>query len=375
MDGLLDFVGEVYEASYNPGHWNRVMTLLCEKIMNARSGAIFIEDHQGGTRSMIGYHGLPKAVVASYRFGMGKYDYTFQAQRDEPVGQARQIIDSREVKDAHPYYFRLILKPNDIGFISGMNIYHDKEWQVGIGLHRSFNADPFSDEDIAKLRLLYPHFKRAIRIHREFHRLRTRQQTLHSALSRFMLGLIILEPDGTVAYRNPVADALLTHHNALALAGTGVKAYYADENTRLACLIQKQAKADPREINTRNTAIGLHHPDRDNALTVMLATLNADNTPDGGEPTNGSVALYISDPDSPLNIPAETLHTLYEMTQAESNVAIALTNGLSPGQIAENNGTSVDTVRSQLKAIYSKMGVSKQQDVIRTLLSGAMQVL
>ena len=47
MDGLLDFVGEVYEASYNPGHWNRVMTLLCEEIMDARSGAIFIEDHQG----------------------------------------------------------------------------------------------------------------------------------------------------------------------------------------------------------------------------------------------------------------------------------------------------------------------------------------
>ena len=166
-----------------------------------------------------------------------------------------------------------------------------------------------------------------------------------------------------------------TATRSLALAGTGVKAHYADEDAKLTCLIQKQAKADPREINTRNTAIGLHHPDRDNALTVMLATLNEDNTPDGGEPTNGSVALYISDPDSPLNIPAETLRALYEMTQAESNVAIALTNGLSPGQIAENNGTSVDTVRSQLKAIYSKMGVSKQQDVIRTLLSGAMQVL
>ena len=373
MDGLLDFIGEIYEASYNPGHWNRVMTLLCENVMDARSGAIFIEDHQGGTRSMIGYHGLPKAVVASYRFGIGKYDYTFQAQRDEPVGQARQIIDSRAVKDAHPYYFRLILKPNDIGFISGMNIFHDKEWLVGIGLHRSFSAEPFSDTDIAKLRLLYPHFKRAIRIHREFHRLRTRQQTLHSALSRFMLGLIILEPDGTVTYRNPVADALLARHNGLALTGAGIKAYYADEDARLAGLIAEQAKAAPKDITTRNTAIGLHHPDRDNALTVMLATLNEDQTPNG-EPINGTVALYISDPDSPLNIPAETLRSLYEMTPSESSVAIALANGLSPSQIADNNGTSVDTVRSQLKAIYSKMGVNKQQDVIRTLLSGAMQV-
>ncbi len=34
----------------------------------------------------------------------------------------------------------------------------------------------------------------------------------------------------------------------------------------------------------------------------------------------------------------------------------------------------IKTVRSQLKSLYQKMGVKKQQDVIRILLSGVMQI-
>ena len=69
----------------------------------------------------------------------------------------------------------------------------------------------------------------------------------------------------------------------------------------------------------------------------------------------GSVGLYLSDPDSALNLPATALQSLYNMTPKEANVAIALSNGLSPSQISEQHGVSIDTVRSQLKSIYSKM--------------------
>lgn len=75
MEALLDFVGEIYEASYKPDHWDHVMEQLCSRFMQAKSGAIFIEDHSSNTRSMIGAYGLPAAVRTSYRFGMGKYDH------------------------------------------------------------------------------------------------------------------------------------------------------------------------------------------------------------------------------------------------------------------------------------------------------------
>lgn len=369
---LLGFVGEIYEASYNPGHWDAVATGLCQ-LLNARSGAILLEDHEGRTRGMIGAHGLPKPVRAAYRFGISRYDYTFQLQRRAPLGKARQLIRAEDVRTEHPFYYRLVLKPNDIGFLAAMNVYNDDEWHVGIGLHRSFQAAPFSDDDCQTLQQLYPHFKRALRIHKEFHRLRCRQQTLESALGRFMTGLIILGPDGLVNYRNPVAEALLSQHKALTINSNGqIHAHYPQENQHFQALLAQLVTTDRRDVTTRNQAIGLHHPDREHALNLMLAPL--ENSPDHEDQSAGGVALYLCDPDSTFNLPAEALRSLYDMTPTEASVAMGLVNGLSTMQISEQHGVSVETIRSQLKSIYLKMGVNKQQDVIRTLLSGVVQI-
>ena len=369
MEALLDFVGEIYEASYKPDRWDHVVAQLCCKLLNAKSGALLFEDRQTRTRSMIGAYGLPAAVRASYRFGIAKYDHTFHLQRQMPVGEASQITDSEKVRQDHPFYYRLILKPNDIGFISAINIYNDDEWHVGIGLHRSFSAQPFSEQDCHTLKLLYPHFKRALRIHREFHRLRTRQQSLHEALSRFMIGLIILGPDGRMTYQNPVAERLMADHGGLTLHNGKPKAHFANENQCLQNLIRQQLEMDASNVANQTEALGVHHPDREMNLNVIVTSLKGNNEPDSEQ--QGHLALYLSDPDSALNLPATAVQSLYNMTPKEANVAIALANGLSPSQISEHHGVSVDTVRSQLKSIYSKMGVNKQQDVIRVLLSSA----
>lgn len=83
MEKMLDLIGEIYEASFNPGHWNAAITTLCE-YLQARSGALFIEDHSAGTRGMIGAHGLSGAVRLSYRLGMSKHGHTFQLQHAQP---------------------------------------------------------------------------------------------------------------------------------------------------------------------------------------------------------------------------------------------------------------------------------------------------
>ncbi len=369
MEALLDFVGEIYEASYKPDHWDHVVERLCCDLLKAKSGALLFEDKQTNTRSMIGAYGLPAAVRASYRFGIAKYDHTFQMQRQMPVGVASQITDAENVRHDHPFYYRLILKPNDIGFISAINIYNDDEWHVGIGLHRSFSAPPFSEEDCKTLQLLYPHFSRALRIHREFHRLKTRQQSLTEALSRFMIGLIIVGPNGQVTYQNPVAEQLMANHSGLVIHNNKPKAHYPDEDQRLQNLIRNHLNSENKDVSSKTEALGVHHPDREMNMNIMITPLNGCDDP--GAELPGSVALYLSDPDSALNLPASALQSLYSMTPREANVAIARANGLTPNQISEQHSVSVDTVRSQLKSIYSKMGVKKQQDVIRVLLSSA----
>jgi DNA-binding CsgD family transcriptional regulator len=46
-------------------------------------------------------------------------------------------------------------------------------------------------------------------------------------------------------------------------------------------------------------------------------------------------------------------------------------DGLSPGDIAEAHGVSVATVRTQVQAVFSRLGVQRQADLLRILGAAA----
>jgi DNA-binding CsgD family transcriptional regulator/PAS domain-containing protein len=366
MNSLLDVIGDIYEASFDPNHWNKVASGLCQ-LFNAHSSGIFMEDYEYKNRDIIGSHGLPKATTLAYRLGLAKYDYTFQLQAAAAPGQAQQLVEAQEFKTTHPIYYRLILKPNDVGFLSAMGIYKDDEWHVGIALHRSFTAAPFSADELQQMELLYPHLKRALRIHKEFYKLRSQQYSLQAALEQLSLGLIILNPDGRVDYCNPIANVLLQYHQGLKITDQRtLQAHFPGENKQLHSLINQFMLAGKERKASRKQVIVLHHPDQERVIHMMVTRLDDSQN----QETQGKVTLYLSVPNSPFNMSVDVLHTLYSLTPAESGVAIALLNGLSLTQISQNNKVSIETVRSQLKSIFTKMGVKKQQDVIRILLSG-----
>lgn len=366
MHELLDFIGEIYEAAYRPEHWDVVAEGLC-RLLNAKSAAIFFDDYESHLRDVAGSYGLPNTTIMAYKLGLSKYDFTFQLQRNEPIGIAKQLIDANEIKVSHPLYYRMLLKANNVRYIGAMNIYNDKEWHIGIGIHRDFNSQPFSTDELNTLSLLTPHFQRALRIHKEFITLRNRQQTLEATLNRFMLGVIILNPDDTIQFSNPVASALLTEHPAIRINHEGkLQPYLAQENIALYGAINRLRQNDKKSRKLSQMALSVHHPDKEHGLHILLSQLPQQNG-------DMQMVAYLADPTTSFHLPLATLQSLYGMTPAEANVAIALANGASPQQISERHQVSIETVRSQLKSIYGKMGVNKQQDVVRLLLSGVLR--
>ena len=80
--------------------------------------------------------------------------------------------------------------------------------------------------------------------------------------------------------------------------------------------------------------------------------------------------LLISDPE--LGIPSlhEVLRGLYRLTLAEAQLAQSLINGWSLQEFADRQGVSIHTARSQFKSAAAKVGVSRQADFVRVLLTG-----
>jgi len=72
-------------------------------------------------------------------------------------------------------------------------------------------------------------------------------------------------------------------------------------------------------------------------------------------------------PVDPLDV--SVLRQRFGLTNAESAVAAALANGQNVAQYAEQKGVSVTTVRSQVRAIFDKVGVNRISDLIRRLMN------
>jgi DNA-binding CsgD family transcriptional regulator len=81
--------------------------------------------------------------------------------------------------------------------------------------------------------------------------------------------------------------------------------------------------------------------------------------------------LVITPVDRAVVPTAKVLQGLFDLTPAEARVAREISEAQTVEALAVSAGVSVETVRSQLKAVLSKTGLSRQQELIN-LLAGTM---
>ncbi|QID19377.1 hypothetical protein G3580_18200 [Nitrogeniibacter mangrovi] len=90
--------------------------------------------------------------------------------------------------------------------------------------------------------------------------------------------------------------------------------------------------------------------------------------------TTAQIAVLITDPEINQPIVPEALSQTWELKPAEGRVAIAIANGYSVDEITQMNGTTRDTTKTHLRAVYQKHGVNRQTQLAKLLLMGPFRV-
>ena len=80
----------------------------------------------------------------------------------------------------------------------------------------------------------------------------------------------------------------------------------------------------------------------------------------------GAVAVVFPAPDAASRLWVGVQES-FGLTEAEVRLARKLREGLSLQQAADTLGVSINTVRNQLRAIFDKMGLTRQSDLVRAL--------
>ncbi|WP_173054849.1 helix-turn-helix transcriptional regulator [Candidatus Nitrotoga sp. AM1P] len=214
-------------------------------------------------------------------------------------------------------------------------------------------------DQLKQLSGLLAHLRRALNIQSHFESIKTQNSFFQASLEQIRLPILIASGDGSISYVSTLADTLLSRRTEIKMVAHSItscdtfnrKLIYA---IRLAC-----------GLNGPKIASGLRVGMNSNtALHLLITPLPIDHQ--CCYQTQQNMALIVIQELSSPTLPKKILlKQMYGMTLAEARVAIDLIKGMAPKEIAYEAGVAISTVRSQMKAIFSKTGASRQADLMR----------
>jgi DNA-binding CsgD family transcriptional regulator len=181
------------------------------------------------------------------------------------------------------------------------------------------------------------------------------------------VGVILLNPASRVIAANRIGERILAQADGLAVHGRRLCAADPRENEVLQALVRAAAGDAP----SHGQAAPVSRPSGRRPLQLLISPLGT-NGDAGRRPP--PVALLVSDPDEPVEIPVERLRRLYGLTLAEARIASRLAAGLRPEALGRELGVQTNTVRMHLKRIFAKTRTGRQSELVALLLRGAARL-
>lgn len=230
----------------------------------------------------------------------------------------------------------------------------------------------FADDAIEFLRREAPRLGRALKIHDIVSRIATEREAALAVLDQIPIGMIIVDHAGTVLESNRFANEILSHDDGLSVEHTGLKAHSRDTTVALHEMIARAVAGEGYATAAEADTLSLERPSGRPNLAATVCRLPLASRFLGSR--RRAAAIYLTDPETRLDLDIEKLRQLYKLTPAEARLAALLAQGFRLEDAATELGVSLNTVRTHLKRIFSKTETDRQADLVRLVLSGPARI-
>ncbi len=267
-----------------------------------------------------------------------------------------------------------------VRFMRGLQLYHRVAvrpclhggWKDSLTVLFADTRAGLQTQEARRLSLLVPHLARAIEMQRPFKLLQLRYRAVLSVLDRLGIGVLILSEAGDIVAANDESTRMLDARDGIERSPQGrVRATDPGAAARLTSLLQRVARAARLEgaPSSARVQAGLNLRRRSGAEAYLAeATAFRDNGGElGGE--FAGVLLVLIDPAHREMVAVEGLVHSYALSPAEALVCGMLAQGMALRDIADSRNVSLDTIKTQSRAIYAKTQTRNRGDLVRRALS------
>jgi DNA-binding CsgD family transcriptional regulator len=360
---VSDLVERIYTAAADASQWQSVLDEIVGAL-HARRGLLIVffagrEDFNilrmnGWTPDEIALYFSRYASTDVWRAGASRWP-------EGEVGTDRNLCSREEAEASQAY--REFYAPKGAAHGCGASILAGPHGHSMLTLTRSLEDGPFGEGELAILRALTPHLKRAALLHSELGSLRTQLATFTGHLERSPHPFLLTDPELRVLYANARARELATLRHTVMIESSRLTLASAKQDRRLRQIAAEMNGSCDHDLEWLEVPRGVGQ------LPLRLLILKAQDS--GAIPlgvSQPSFAIQIVDADSGAALNPEVLERLFAFTPSEARVAAKLTLGRSVDEIAAETRTSTETTRTHLKRILSKTGTRRQGELISLLL-------
>ncbi|MGF0237415.1 helix-turn-helix transcriptional regulator [Rhodococcus sp. IEGM1300] len=357
-------VGEVYEGALDPKLMAKALRSFL-KIYDANYVTLILRvPDQPDTGVMIIVGDIEGADDVAYM----TYPQTNTPFANQPLDQVFTVDDIMTSTEwEHNVYFKMFCGPHDVYHLMGADISTPYGGKLRFRATRPKHAPNFSANDRALCTLFLPHLRRALKLHNLLDRSESLSELYSQAISRLSVATLVLDESGSVLQINPVAEEILARSDGLKLVGGRLEATYPSDNRELQRLIRSAfAPGAPKNAE----AMSVTRPSGLVNLGVVVESIpSLDWAEEKGQP---AALVYIRDASSKSLASEVVTKQLFNLTKAETALAMELANGLSLEEAAEALNIRRNTARAHLRSIFSKTGVRRQTELVRIMLNSVV---
>ena len=363
--------GAIYEGITETPPWNTALELMREQLNAAHVTLMLRPPSEESTGVMINAGDVDAQATESYESHFFAID-PFVGLPEGEVISAEDLLGKDEWLKSPMY--EDYLKPLEIRHLLGADISTESGIECRLRVTRTPNGKAFSDKEKTLVRVLLPHFNRAIQLHAKLDYLECERQLYSGTMNRLLLGMISLDRNGEVLEMNQEAQRILDEKDGLSMTPKGLRAEKRAENQELQRLLEEAIAGGRSDTGPAVAeAMSITREFDRSRLGIVVRTVPMG--PWSEASRRPAAVVFLRDPDynsaQPLQ---EVVQRVFGLTRMESALAVYLAKGYTLDEAAEKLDVRRNTARTHLRSIFGKTGVSRQTMLVRLVLKSVVSL-
>lgn len=361
----------LYSAPLQQEEWQRFLALLSDQTAS-HSGYFLSADTESGLAILAeGGKTIGGTTISAYNAAYARKD-PFRGALFH-CSRTRNPIGVYSDEDLLPHQgllrtdlYRDLLGPANLRHGTFMILALSLRRFDAISVWRTAEEGPMEVDTRQLLELLIPHIQIALEVRRILGTTKQRLAATEVMASANPHAIFILTRCGDIRHWNRAAEILVRNGDGLVVANGRLTACDPISRGELAkALLDASAPTFCPSVSAANRMLQVHRASGARPLQVMAVPLSESQRCD----SRGDLLLLVADPAKLVSFPDNLLHSLFNFTPVETEVANGLLMGYSSEEIACLRGVCVSTVRQQIKSMLSKTGTSRQSEMIRLFMT------